>query len=560
MNHAARVVAALFLMASAVDVCAQKNVAPSGKTEQQNSAEPEWRYTIRPGDTLIGLSRQYLTRPNEWPRLQKLNHITQTLRLRPGEALRVPLSMLRQTPAPTDVTAVAGSVNLTTQAGDTRALQVGDKLLAGSRLSAAINSSASLRFADGSVLVLQPASTLQLDTVSVYAGGGMVDTRLRLQEGRAEITANPQHRGGNRLQVTTPSAVAAVRGTRFRVGAAEGITRQETLEGQVGLAAAGSEVAVSGGMGTVAEAGQPPRPPVVLLPAADVSALPSRVERLPMRFELPVMPGAAGWVGHISPDTPFDRVLLEKSAKIPRLIFADLPDGHYVLRVRAEDGAGLQGRDALHAFELDARPFAPLLLSPTQAAVVRSALPELRWSEVSAEGGIAISRYQIELARDAGFGSAVLRETLAQTALKPSTELVPGDYYWRVASVDGNDRGPFSDVVKFTYKPAPGAPDLAQSVLQFERDQMQTNLPPPADGLHYEAELAADPARKNVLWHGESADGKLQMPRPESGKRYLSARMVETDGTAGPFATHAIDVPRAMHWEWLLLLLPLLAL
>jgi hypothetical protein len=48
------------------------------------------------------------------------------------------------------------------------------------------------------------------------------------------------------------------------------------------------------------------------------------------------------------------------------------------------------------------------------------------------------------------------------------------------------------------------------------------------------------------------------LARPEPGKRYLSVRMVEADGTAGPYATQAIEVPRTMRWGWLLLVVPAL--
>lgn len=56
--------------------------------------------------------------------------------------------------------------------------------------------------------------------------------------------ANLGRAPGSRLQVITPSAVAAVCGTRFRVAADVEATREETLEGAVGLAAAGLEVRV----------------------------------------------------------------------------------------------------------------------------------------------------------------------------------------------------------------------------------------------------------------------------------------------------------------------------
>lgn len=135
---------------------------------------PEWRYTLRPGDTLIGLSQRYLARPADWPKVQRLNRIVDPLRLIPGTTLRIPLAWLQQTPAPATVVAVAGQATVVPPGETARAVQAGESLYAGAQLETAANSSVTLRFADGSTLVLQPGARMSLDTVSVYAGGGMV--------------------------------------------------------------------------------------------------------------------------------------------------------------------------------------------------------------------------------------------------------------------------------------------------------------------------------------------------------------------------------------------------
>lgn len=84
-------------------------------------------------------------------------------------------------------------------------------------LPSAQNIRLDVRFADGSVVTMQSNSTMKLDTLSIYSGGGMVDTKLRLQQGKVEVAANPKHVPRNQLQIMTPSAVAAVRGSHFRV-------------------------------------------------------------------------------------------------------------------------------------------------------------------------------------------------------------------------------------------------------------------------------------------------------------------------------------------------------
>ncbi len=512
---------------------------------------PEWRYTLRPGDTLIGVSARYLARPQDWPRLQRFNGIADPYRLVPGNALRIPLAWLRHEPAPAQVVAVSGDARVTLPGAVERPVAAGETLGAGAVLAAGANSSTTLRLADGSLLVLQPGAQLALDTLSVYAGGGMVDSRLRLQHGRIEVGANPRRAPGSRLQVITPSAVAAVRGTRFRVAADADATREETLEGAVGLAAAGREVRVDAGHGSLVAAGQSPQSPVALLHAPNLAELPRRIDTLPLRFVLPAQAGAVAWQGQIAPDAMFERILLEQANTAPHLSFSDLPDGHYTLRVRASDALGLHGMDAMHAFELDARPFAPLAVAP--GARVRAPRPVLQWSPV-----VGADAYRVELGRDAGFAEPLLATRTTDSRQQPEKDLQPGAYYWRVASVDTDGPGPFMPPQRFVYDPLPGAPELAQAAPLFADGGLTLALPPPPAGLLYELVLFTDAERREIVWQGTSADGQMRAARVERVDHYLAARLVETDGTAGPWATRVIEAPPAPRWPVLLLLLPLL--
>lgn len=283
-------------------------------TAMATDNEREWRYTIRSGDTLIQLSARYLVRTADWGQLQKLNQVINPRRLIPGQTLRIPFHLLKQQPAPALVLAVTGSVQVNLPNSTAYELHSGEKLAPGTKLQTAANSSAVLQFADGSTTVVQPNSIMQLDTLSVYEGGGMVDTKMRLQQGRAEIKANPEHKTYNRMEIITPSAIAAVRGTKFRVAVEGTVTLEETLDGQVGLIAAKQEVPVAGGYGSVAEQGKPARAPVSLMSAPDIHSLPPKIERLPFRFEPVAQEGAVGWIGQIAPDTSFNQVLLEKMA------------------------------------------------------------------------------------------------------------------------------------------------------------------------------------------------------------------------------------------------------
>jgi hypothetical protein len=246
-------------------------------------------------------------------------------------------------------------------------------------------------------------------------------------------------------------------------------------------------------------------------------------------------------------------VVLEQSRANPAFSFADVPDGRYLLRVRGIDALGLQGRDAERRIELDARPFAPLLTAP--GARVRNAMPTLQWSAV-----VGAQRYRVMLAGDAAFQTVLLDQSTTRTSITPDTPLAAGTVYWRVASIEGDDQGPFSPDQPLTYDPLPGAPEINSAAPHFADQALTLTLPPPPVGLHYELVLARDAERRDVVWQGSSPQGEMRAAPVKPETLYLAARLVEADGTAGPYATRVIEAPPRFRWELLLLALPLLAL
>src|SRR5882724_11341840 len=87
-------------------------------------------------------------------------------------------------------------------------------------------------------------------------GNGRVDS-VELSS-KALLLEVPRKPGGNRFQVTTPQAVAAVRGTKWTVDVAEGKTSVFVVNGQVRVARrAGHGVVLGSGEGVDVEATRP---------------------------------------------------------------------------------------------------------------------------------------------------------------------------------------------------------------------------------------------------------------------------------------------------------------
>lgn len=519
---------------------------------------PAWLYSVRPGDTLISLGQRHLIDPQRWDVVQRLNRIADPHRIPPGTVLRIPASMLRSSPGQATLKTVHGSVRWREAEGAWKTAATGQALPVGAELRTEALASATLELANGTQLRVHPGSTLVLDTLSLYANGLMADTRVRLLQGQTEITDNPGRRTQQNLRVLTPSAQAVVRGTIFRVGVEDGLTREETLEGSVGVDASGKTVVVGPGFGTLARQGQAPMPPRALPRAPDVSALPARLEQLPLRFALPPARGEQGAVlwGQVSQDSSFDAILAERTSSAGVLSFADLPNGRYILRVRALDALGLQGLEARHNFTVAARPFAPALQAPGRSATVRSPRPTLRWTRA-----VDAARYRVQASPSENFTQLLLDQPVAQTEWLPADDLPEGKLHWRVASITAQgEQGPWSAASPFSYKPAPGQPDLGQAALRYEADALLLELPAPPADHHYRVSVSATAGMAPEDQQQDSSDGKVRLPRPSGGAHYLGVRLVDNqDGTAGPPMLQKIDVPSRHPYLWMLGL-PLLLL
>lgn len=499
-------------------------------------ATPEWVYSVRPKDTLIHFAKRHLINPQDWRVLQQLNQIQNPYRIPIASKLRVPLNLLKQAPAQATAVAVVGEVYMKSANQSKQSVGVGQQLGMGSELETAAKSTLLIRFADGSDVAMQPNSTLKLDALSMYSGGGMVDTKLRLQQGGVAIKANPQHVPGNTMQIFTPTAVAAVRGTDFRLSSESNTTRQETLQGRVGLLAAGQEVQVDKGFGSLSAQGQAPSKPVPLLAAPDTSKLPTQFESLPVQFEMQAQANAVGWVGSVHQASSSEALSAEDKSKGSHLAFNDLPDGQYVLKVRAKDQLGFEGYDAGHKFTLNAKPFAPAAAQPEPSSIISDSLPVLRWSQVN-----EANAYRLELAKDAQFTQPLLSQIVATNEWVVTEPLQKGQYFWRVASINGADQGPYSVATNFAFSPRPPAADLKQLVTRIAQNRVHVNTINPPNGFTYEAILDNNRNNQKNVWQAAGLQGRFDFLLREYGLQTLRLRLVNSDGIAGPESVVEFD-------------------
>lgn len=136
------------------------------------------------------LARQYLKPSFSWQELACYNKLPETGVIAAGTPLRIPLNWLAIKPAHAKLTATSGDVQIQDSHGTWRQAQTGEPVQTGQHIKVGINSSARLKFADDSEFVMQPQSSVAMDTLSVYVGGYMVDTQVRLSRARNPFPPN----------------------------------------------------------------------------------------------------------------------------------------------------------------------------------------------------------------------------------------------------------------------------------------------------------------------------------------------------------------------------------
>ena len=521
-----------------------------------DAADADWRYRIRKGDTLITLTEAWMAPPKTWRDLQKLNHVPDPLRLKPGSTLRMPIGWLKREASVAEAVFVKGDVQRQRGAA-AEALAAGATLLSGDRIRTGAQASASLRFADGSRLLIPPESEVALEQLLVLGRGAIPAVRLSLAKGGADNRVAPNAQRVPLYELRTPHVNLGVRGTEFRVQTAGGQSRMQVLSGAVHADGLGPDVARNQGLLADGAA----RAVAPLLPAPDLGALPRTAERLPLQLRWAASPaGAVAWRAQLYAKGDFERLLLDARVDEPVAAWAEareLADGDYTLRLRGIDARGQEGAAADANVTLQARPEPPFIQAPAAGAVSYTGGMALAWTRNTAAPDV-----RLQIARDAGFKELALQPPPIDGA-GFEAKLPDGLYHWRIASVDAGGRaGPFGDPQTFEIQPPPPAPPPAEP--EVSGDQLKLRWRTDAGVARYELEWSKSATFEasggaNVQRFATDKP-EIAMPKPSPGKYFLRARAFNAAGAASPWGqTQMIEQPYP-RWLWLLPLLLIPAL
>ncbi len=244
------------------------------------------------------------------------------------------------------VQALTGMVKSGTEPAQFAIAGKGTTLSQGDHVQTGKASFARLALADGSFIALAADSEIKLGRVELTKDLKRA-VRIDLIRGKVEAIAEPQGQGSS-FDVVTRTAVAGVRGTRFRVGVAdEGATAVETVTGAVELqGSTGSKgtVMVEAGKASRVDASGTPAKPRDLLPATSVvGPLKGFVERdVVLRWT--AVPGAKSYWLDFGADGELATEQQRFAATTAELALpSTLPPGHWFWRVIAVDADGFEG-------------------------------------------------------------------------------------------------------------------------------------------------------------------------------------------------------------------------
>ena len=509
-------IAALLLLVLAL--AGTQAAFPRGSTSAELELAPpipersgDWTYTVRPGDSLDGISNRLLGDSHGQDDLVRYNNISTHQPLMPGETLKVPLNWLDRSPKPARATSVTGTVfvypHLETER---RHLRVGDRLNVGDEVRTT-NGQAIIRLADGSVLQVERQSRLTFDRLTQYGRSGMADTRMNLERGRINTEVEPFEHRGSRFEIETPSAVAAVRGTQFSVESRPGGTLLEVREGEVWFGDGEDQKAVHAGYSAYQGAnGAQSLAPLDAAPEIRIDD--TRINSMPMDIRWEGAPESGRYRVRLF-DRDTGQWLISKEVQKSRISLDQLNNGEYRLKVASIGERNRHSEVSTLDFVVNRQAHPAELTAPANQATVDAGRPAFRWKRQDDN-----EEARIEVARTDAFEEIVAASDWDRMETAQLNQpLESGQYHWRVVTRKGDASTATSETRRFTM-----AGQLAGTrIISANSIENQVNLywnqVDEAEG--YRLQLARDENFNDIVEDVtvEQTETRLQL---EPGQRY----------------------------------------
>jgi hypothetical protein len=498
------------------------NGSGAGLGNTAGSGVAEWNYRLHAGETLEEVADQLLTPGYNSQQLAQHNRIRAPALLGEGDLVAIPMNWLKRQPEPATVTAVSGQAQVRRNgSGRIEPLHVPTLLQAGDQIVTQAGN-ATVKLGNGSVIRVHPHSQLFFDRLTQFGKTGMVDTRLRLQRGKASTEVTPLVEGGSRYEIETPSAVAAVRGTRFSLKSRAGSSRLRVIEGTVAFGRRGRMRLINEGFSAELKSGNGSQIEIRQLPPApETDSMPEQVTTMPALLNWADM-GAPSHQLDIFDESTGQRVISRKVTKPPATL-ALLNNGRYRVQLAALTSDGLAGMPSVQTTEVDLKARAADLDIPQTGAQLDNDRPEFQWKY---RGENEFGR--LELAETAEFQQLLASSewTSANSARAPRP-LKPGQYHWRVTTKAGGSSIASTEPRKFIIN---GTLPPARIInINYVNKQVRIFWENVDTAGNYLLQLAEDPEFSNIIKEATVQNTTAAL-RLIPGRRYFVRIKALSDG------------------------------
>ncbi len=327
----------------------------AGAVSAQTQDEAHITYHLQPRDTLLSLVAQYMQGQGALEQIVKLNGLRNRDRVPVGYALRIPRHLIRHVPSHATVDRINCRHIARVDVDPPVVLQTGDQLLEGHVVRIPAGCQMSLLLEDQSVMRMMSGAVIKFRTLRRNMLEQSPEVRVELLDGRLEVDVpRKRPKGDAPFEVRTPTSVAGVRGTEFRV-AFDARRRNSQVEVLSGVVSA-QGTADRQGQQAAGGQGVPIQPDGKALPVEKLLDAPVFVEGSPdatrsswvLQFRAPDQAGSV-LLRH-SEDASFSFITREQSLPQPALTL-DNPSNQAVFQQWSSvSPTGIVGRSVNYAF------------------------------------------------------------------------------------------------------------------------------------------------------------------------------------------------------------------
>ena len=501
--------------------------------------------TVAKQATLIGLCTQYLENPAIWRQIARRNKLADPDLIFPGQRIKVPISMLKGMTLEGTVTLLKGTA-LRKSAGEEewKPLMLHEALKVGTAIKTAKDSSVEITFEDGTSFLIRENSELAVVTAkkgalhllrSLYLKSGKVISRIKSATGR-----------DSRFEIETPSALAAARGTEYRVAVDnENNPRVEALENSIDLSAADTTLMLHEGHGSIIRMNEAPTEPTRLLAPPEPQNIAALYGDRISVISFSGVQDAVRYNVFLTQD-PAGRQVVRTADITPdeQFRFEGLDDGSYYLFASSTGRDGLEGAlSGPQEIKVRRKPFPPTLVAPAEHAALPEMPLKIQWHHV-----LGAAAYQIQIAKNPDFSGPLVESGDLRKTVYTAQDLSAGSYYLRARSLaEDGYAGDWSEVREFSVVPlAPPSlrkPDADDNALYIEWEPLK-------DAAGYHLQIARDEAFSDIILDRRLAETKLVLENPpDPGKYYMRVAAVSSGQEASRFSrSGSFEIEKQKHY------------